>query len=428
MLEATAQRNGELALSQPARQANIDAIAAHLRAGAKPACRALGIELEHICVNDQGRPLTYSESGGVRDVLKALASDYPQVTMHDGDLLGVARSGMTVTIEPAAQLELSAGPFESMADALRAFEGFEADVARALEPVGGRALTLGYDPTMRAVDKELIPKARYEFMNRYLSAVSPWGPRMMRGSASTQVSIDYVDEADCIAKMRAAQALAPLFALMCDNAPVFEGVPRPHALMRTEIWNGVDPDRCGAVPGMFDDGFGFDDYAAYLLDVPAIVAMDADGEAHYDTRTFGEIFADRLMTGADVLHTMSMVFPDVRLKSYVEIRPADSMPVRYVVAYAALVKGLFYSEESLASVRRLVEGVSVADVVDAKSALMEKGYRAQVYGRSVAELADTVIDLARSGLSVDERPFLEPLAQLVAARETLADRAASNWG
>lgn len=426
MLEATAQRNGELTLLQPARQANIDAIAAHLRAGAKPACRALGIELEHICVNAQGRPLAYSEPGGVRDVLRALSSDYPQTTVHDGDLLGVARPGMAVTIEPAAQLELSAGPFESMADALCAFQDFEADVARALEPVGGRVLTLGYDSAMRAVDKELIPKARYEFMDRYLSAVSPWGPRMMRGSASTQVSIDYVDETDCMAKMRAAQTLAPLFALMCDNSPVFEGAPRPHALMRTEIWNGVDPDRCGAVPGMFEDGFGFEDYAAYLLDVPAIVAVDADGKTRYDTRTFGEIYADRAMTDDDVLHAMSMVFPDVRLKSYVEIRPADSMPVRYAVAYAALVKGLFYNENSFAAVRRLLEGASAADVAAAKTALMKQAYEAQVYGHPVAELADAVIDLARNGLSAGERPYLDPLAQLVAARETLADRAAAN--
>ena len=123
---------------------------------------------------------------------------------------------------------------------------------------------------------------------------------------------------------------------------MFEGSRRPHALMRTEIWKYCDPDRCNSVPGIFDEGFGFEDYAAYLLDVPAIVALDDDGEARYDTRTFGEIFARRAMTDDEVFHAMSMVFPDVRLKSYVEIRPADSMPIPYVLAYAALIKGLFY--------------------------------------------------------------------------------------
>ncbi len=337
MRKATAARNVQLASSQPAREENIAAIVAHLRSGAKAECRRVGIELEHICVDGTGDPITYSQPNGVRDVLAALQEKYPEATVHGGDLLGVARPGAAVTIEPAAQLELSAGPFENLIDAKRVFLEFEDDAYRALSPIGGRALTLGFDPVNRAADKELIPKARYDYMNEYLSSIGPWGPRMMRGSASTQISIDYVDETDCIAKMRVAQVLAPLFALMCDNTPVFEGSRRPHALMRTEIWKYCDPDRCNSVPGIFDEGFGFEDYAAYLLDVPAIVALDDDGEARYDTRTFGEIFARRAMTDDEVFHAMSMVFPDVRLKSYVEIRPADSMPIPDVLAYAALI-------------------------------------------------------------------------------------------
>ena len=357
----------------------------------------------------------------MRDVLAALQEKYPEATVHGGDLLGVARPGAAVTIEPAAQLELSAGPFENLIDAKRVFLEFEDDAYQALSPIGGRALTLGFDPVNRAADKELIPKARYDYMNEYLSSVGPWGPRMMRGSASTQVSIDYVDEADCIAKMRVAQVLAPLFALMCDNTPVFEGSRRPHALMRTEIWKYCDPDRCNSVPGVFDEGFGFEDYAAYLLDVPAIVALDEDGEARYDTRTFGEIFATRAMTDDEVFHAMSMVFPDVRLKSYVEIRPADSMPIPYVLAYAALIKGLFYGRSSLETLVRSCAGISESEVAKAKDALMESGYNAEVYQRPAAEICDELITLARRGLPAAEWCFLDPLAELVARRVTLAD-------
>ena len=306
MRKATAARNAQLASSQPAREENIAVIVAHLRAGAKAECRRVGIELEHICVDGTGDPITYSQPNGVRDVLAALQEKYPEATVHGGDLLGVARPGAAVTIEPAAQLELSAGPFENLIDAKRVFLEFEDDAYQALSPIGGRALTLGFDPVNRAADKELIPKARYDYMNEYLSSIGPWGPRMMRGSASTQISIDYADEADCIAKMRVAQVLAPLFALMCDNTPVFEGSRRPHALMRTEVWKYCDPDRCNSVPGIFDEGFGFEDYAAYLLDVPAIVALDEDGEARYDTRTFGEIFARRAMNDDEVFHAMSI--------------------------------------------------------------------------------------------------------------------------
>lgn len=421
MIEANEKRNAELAGSQPARQRNIAAIAAHLRAGAKDECRNVGIELEHICVDSTGNPLTYSQPGGIRDVLEALSTDYPQRTEHAGDLLGVARPGAAVTIEPSAQLELSAGPFERMEDAKRAFAAFEDDAARALEPVGGRALAIGYDPINIAAEKELIPKARYDYMNAYLGAISPWGPRMMRASASTQVSVDYLNEADCIAKARVAQALAPIFALMCDNSPIFEGSRRPHPLMRTEIWKYCDPDRCNVVPGLFDEGFGFEDYAAYLLDIPAIVALDGEGEVRYDTRTFGEIYANEEMDDEAVLHAMSMVFPDVRMKSYVEIRPADSMPIRYAIAYAALIKGVFYGALSFSQACALVDGITEADVAAAKEALMQHGYEAEVYGRPAAELADAVVSIARMGLPAAEWSYLDPLADLVARRVTLAD-------
>lgn len=423
MRRETSARNERLLREQPAREANVARIVEHFRAGAKSGSKALGIELEHFCVDATGRSLSYSEPGGVRDVLHALEADYPQTTIHEGDLLGVARPGAAVTIEPAAQLELSAGPFEHLSDAAAAFDTFEADVTRALAPVGGRVLTLGYDPSMRACDKELIPKARYTFMNRYLSDMSPWGPRMMRGSASTQVSIDYRDEADAVNKMRVASVLAPLFALLCDNAPTFEGAPRPHACMRTEIWKWCDPDRCGTVPGLFDEGFGFEDYAAYLLDVPAIVALDEAGEARCETRSFSEIYAERVMDDAEVLHAMSMVFPDVRLKSYVEIRPADAMPVAYVVSYAALVKGLFYCDQVLDRLVHEIAGIGEADIVAAKEAVMARGYAAEVYGRPVAEALDVLLQLALVGLDAHERGYLKPLSALVYVRETLADRA-----
>lgn len=408
---------------QPARAHNVAAIAAYLASGCKPKAQALGIELEHILVDSTGDPLSYSQPEGVRDVLEALSVRYPNRTEHAGDLLGVARDNLAVTIEPAAQLELSAGPFTTLEAAKRAFLGFEEDVAQVLAPFGARALTLGYDPVNVAATKELIPKARYEFMNTYLGAISPWGPRMMRASASTQVSIDFTSEQDAVRKMRVASALAPLFALMCDNTAIFEGTLRPHKLMRTEIWKYCDPDRCNSVPGVFDEGFGFEAYANYILDVPAIVVMDECGEARYDTRTFGEIYAEDDMTQAEVEHALSMVFPDARMKTYVEIRPADSMPIPYVLAYAALIKGLFYSEAALSALEASCASIGEADVRRAKESLMKHGYRALVYDRPAAEICDELVELARRGLPGAEWHYLDPLAKLVSERMTLADLA-----
>lgn len=422
----TPQAGRAMRSAQPAREFNKAALVSYFEQGAVAEPREVGIELEHFLVDGTGEPLSYSQPHGVRDVLTALSERYPEKTMHGNDILGVAKPQMSVTIEPAAQLELSAGPFASLDTAKRIFDEFEADAAWALEPVCGQAMAVGYDPSERALDKELIPKARYAHMNEYLSAISVWGPRMMRGSASTQVSIDYRNEADCVAKMRVAAVLAPMFSLICDNAAMFEGGPRPHPCMRTEVWKYCDPDRCNTPPRLLDESFGFASYADYILDTPAIVRMDERGEAHYDPRPFGEIFAETPMTRADVEHALSMVFPDVRLKTYVEIRPADSMPVDFVIAYAALVKGLFYCDECLDALHYSSKSLNAQAIAQAKEEIMAHGYGARIYGRDAGELADELFEMARRGLmriAPHEKDFLEPLALLAGARTTLADLA-----
>ncbi|WP_080804063.1 glutamate-cysteine ligase family protein [Arabiibacter massiliensis] len=411
------------ASGQPARESNIDAIVSYFEGGIKPAGGPgeLGIELEHIIVHDDMSPVSYSGERGVAWLLDQLKDEYPHLTRDvHGDLLGVSRPGEAVTIEPAAQLELSAGPFVDLSTARATFDAFEQRVGELLEPAGERLLTLGYHPTAAARDLELIPKRRYQFMNLYLGEKDTCGPCMMRGSASTQVSIDYTSTADCLRKLRLAFALVPVLSLMCDNSPVFEGKPRKHELVRTEIWQHMDNDRCGLVPGVLDPPFDLRRYAEYILDTVAILIPCKKEQWCYSDRTFGDIYAERTMTRAEVEHALSMFFNDVRLKTYVEIRPADAMPVPYVIAYAALVRGLFYDAASLDALDELFAGVDEAAYGAAKEALMARGYDAEVYGQPVAELCDAVVAIAERGLSEADRPYLEPLARLVAERTTLA--------
>lgn len=410
---------------QAARKENIAAIVSFYEGGIKDHAERLGIELEHTLIHEDGRAVSYSEDHGTEWLLGQLEKNYPEETRDaQGDLLGVAAKGQAVTIEPAAQVELSAGPFVNLGDARACFDKFEACLTEALEPTDIRVMTIGYHPTTQAEQLELIPKRRYELMNRYLGAISPFGVRMMRGSASTQVSIDYTSKADCLRKLRLAFALVPIFALICDNAPRFEGAPRPHELMRTEIWKYCDPDRCGVVPGVMDPAFTLEDYAAYILDAPAILVLDEKGRACSDTRTFGEIYAQSPMSSAEVEHALSMFFTDVRLKTYIEIRPADAMPIPYVIAYAALIKGLFYSDASLDALDALFADVREADIAAAKESLMARGYEGEIYGRAAASMVDEVMSIARAGLADDERAFLEPLSELAAKRTTLARLAA----
>lgn len=400
---------------------NIQAIVEFFESGITNDAGALGIELEHTLTKKDLSPVSYSEEHGVEWVLEELKTHYPQETRDpDGSLLGVARPGEAVTIEPAAQLELSAGPFHSLCEAEQTFTAFENTLTQILEPQGMQALTVGYHPSSRAEDLELIPKRRYKFMNLYLGGKSPYGVYMMRGSASTQISIDYSSTQDCLRKLRIAFALVPILSLICDNSPVFEGKPSEHPLVRTEIWRYCDPDRCGVVPGIMKTNFTLRDYAEYLLNAPAILKPCKKEQWCYTERTFKEIYEDKEISRAEVEHITSMFFTDVRLKTYIEIRPADALPIPYALAYAALIKGLFYSNENLATLENLLANVQATDIEAAKTELMKRGYGAQVYNKEVTFWTDELMILAKNGLSADERHYLEPLLTLVAKRQTLA--------
>ena len=428
-MKETAHTTRRSQREQRIREANEEAIASYLESGAKPQAKAFGIELEHTIVHNDGSAVPYTGKHGIEWILGQLASDYPETTRdEEGDLLGVARSSEAVTLEPAAQIELSAGPFTSLAEAQATFEAFEQRLAAIVEAQGMRITTFGYHPTAHAKELSLIPKKRYKFMNLYFEEIGPWGPRMMRGSASTQVSIDYTSEADCARKMRTALRIAPLLALITDNAPFFEGKHRPHQLMRTEIWEGCDPDRCGLIPDAIDTPLTWRRYARFALDLPAILMPCTRGRWCYTERSFGEIYADRPMERADVEHALSMIFTDARLKTYLELRPADAMPVPYAIAYAALVRGLFLKDASLDALDEAFEGVSAAEVGTAKQTLMAEGYQAHTYGRKAADLAELLIELAYGGLSEADGPFLAPLADLVSRKTTLACEALKTTG
>ncbi len=405
---------------QPAREQNIQAIVGYFESGIKSEAQNIGIELEHTLVHDDGRPVSYLDTDGQRAILERLQKVYPTIERDaEGNLTLLSNGVANITLEPAAQVEVSAGPFGSLQQALICIQEFQADLdAASAQDID--VTSVGYHPTMKAADLQLIPKERYRIMNEHLGAISMFGICMMRGSAATQVSIDYTSVADCLRKLRLANALVPILSLIADNSAVFEGKQRPHQLMRTEVWEKCDPDRCGTVPGVMNADFTLRAYAEYILDTPAMVDIST-GTMRLSERTLGELYADTPMTEADVEHALSVFFTDVRLKRYIEIRPADALPATYAVAYAALIKGLFYSEASLDALDKLFANVTTDDILAAKHALMESGYDAEMYGQPVPVVADELMSLATTGLDEAERELLRPLAMLVANRVTLAD-------
>ena len=405
------------------RTENVEALVAYFESGVKPENEPgrLGVELEHTIVSEGLMPVSYEGPHGVKWVLGQLLEDYPDATYDDeGDLLGVARPDYAITLEPAAQLELSAGPYEEIGAIRVDFDEFQRNLNKLLSAQGMHALAVGYHPTARAQELSIIPKARYRIMDEHFKRIGPYGACMMRGSAATQVSIDYYSEQDCMRKLRLASALSPIFALMCDNASVFEGTAATHHMVRTKIWQECDPLRCGIVPGVMDEDFSFEKYAHYVLRTPAVVGIDEDGAPFATEATFDDLYSDRDMAQRDVEHALSMFFNDARLKTYIEIRPADAMPIPFATAYAALIKGLFYYDDGLDALDELFEGARASDVDDAKAACMANGYDAQVYGRPVADVAQHLLDVVQSNLAKNERSYTNPLAQLVRTRKTLA--------
>ena len=417
-------------------QENKQALVAYFTEGAKgdKPLGALGVEVEHFVVTAEGEcSVSYAGRSkgefGVRDVLAHLADAYPQHTYGlEGDLIGLASDEASITLEPAAQLEISIAPYSSISRILRVYNEFRAKVDPFLAEHGCKLVTSGYHPTARALDLTLIPKQRYRFMNDYFKEIGTRGERMMRASASTQVSVDYQDEADAIRKMRIAQALAPIFASVTDNTAVFEAEPAPR-LARFALWRNVDNDRCGSVPGLFSEGYSFADYAEWILHTcPIFVTRPSADDptcpnlrAVYGQSAY-EAYGEAPMTRADIEHVLSMFWPDVRLKNFVEIRPADSLPAPLMAGYAALVKGIFYSQRSLQAIEEafgVVEGVWPLTDDSANQALksiQEDGAEAVVCGKTLAEWQELIFEIADGALDKEDVAHLHDLVAFARGR------------
>ena len=218
--------------------------------------------------------------------------------------------------------------------------------------------------------------------------------------------------------LKLANALSPLFALITDNSPVFEGENYDGRMIRTKIWSSVDNSRCGIISGSMEKGFSFEKYAEYIMKTPAIFT---DENAFYpDGKTFGEIYSGKEMTVKETEHALSMIFPDVRLKNYIEIRPADSMPIRYVLSYSALIKGIFMSASEVFDYINTDE-ISEKDIENAKSELIKSGFDAVVYGKKATDILRFLIDTAEKSLDESDSVYLCEMKKIISSKTTLKE-------
>lgn len=388
---------------------NIGKIAAYIKEGEKTTSEfKLGVEIEHFVVDaSTKKSIGYLTQPGVLEILKILSPQYEQEVYIDGALLGLKRKGSYLTLEPAAQLEVSFDAYKQIDDIAREYDAFIEELNFVLHPMGLELATYGYHPVSKINDLDLIPKERYQQMAEYLPTKGRYALNMMKGTASVQVSIDYTCEEDFKKKFRLANCLSPILYFMTDNSPYFEGEPVDTHMLRARIWDEVDPDRSGVIPGCLDHSFGYSDYAAYIYSRPAVLTQK-DGELHYTKGTpLSEIFASDAMTESDIDYALGMFFPDVRVRHYIEIRMADSLPKEYMLAYTALIKGLFYNQENLNRYSELFGEMTNETVRALKADLIKKGNDTVFMGMPICDFILRMLDEISQVLG-EESHYLQP--------------------
>ena len=381
----------------------------------------LGVEVEHFIVKRQSlESVSFYGKRGIESMLERLSPLYPHRFEKDGHLIGLYNDDYSLSLEPAGQLEISINPQKDIKTAERIYNKLLKQMKPLLRANNYQLITLGYQPQSKVEDLKLIPKKRYEYMDKYFTKTGSGGIHMMRGTASTQVAIDYVDEADFVLKYRVAYILMPLLMLLTDNSPVYKGQTYQGHLLRNNIWERVDDARAGMLEGMFDKGFGFAKYADYLMNLPLIFMPIGDSEVYTDEQTIADIRPEELLSAEEIDHVLSMTFLDVRLKNYIEIRFADSMPFEYVKGYMALIKGIFYNEELLQQIINRYQ-VSAVDIQEAKDSLSEQGFSGMAYGHQAIEVLMSLVTEAKAILNAEECQMLEPFAEIIRNKKTLAE-------
>ncbi len=385
----------------------INEIVTYFKANEKQEATLIGVEFEHFIIHEDSlKSYAYDEPNGQRDLLEKLAKqDWNIILEEEGQLLGLEKQGTTITLEPGGQLEISLRAFDHYKDIDQTYRQIVGEINALL--VAGQCLALiGYHPRTTIAELPLLPKARYEAMYDYFKENGAFCHHMMKGTCSTQVSIDYTSEADFIKKVRVANFLSPILASLFDATPIFEGQVYKAHNARVKVWEDTDIKRSKLVPGVMDKAFGYADYANYILNMEPIV-MEREGQVTPTGRqTVSDLLKDYTFESADLLHFLGMVFPDVRVKNYIEIRMPDAMPYPYNMAIPLIIKTLFYDEQLLEKYAKLSEGVTDQWVKAANQAII-KSSSPIVEGRAIDDYKQMIIEDTLMHLEMEEkRPLM----------------------
>ena len=411
--------------------ASITDLVAYFEGGAKPVSEwRVGIEQEKIAVTLQGRPAPFAGPSGIEELLRRLEATGLTGEREDGHLLAVRGPAESVTVEPGGQFEFS-GP--TLATAVACRDSLVRHVALVTEraaELGLRFLAIGLRPWGTLDEIPWLPKRRYGVMREYLPTRGRLGLDMMKRTATVQANVDFDGERTAVEKMRTASGVTSIVTALYAASPITEGRPNGHKSFRAAVWLDTDPDRCGFVPGVFGAGFGFRDYAEWALDVPMFFVV-RDGHFHpAEGMTFRRFMTlgwrGQRATMGDWQTHLSTLFPEVRLKRYIEVRGADAGPMPMAIGLAALWRGLLDEPDARRAAWELVRAASVDDREALRRQVPRAGFAASFAGRSLRDLAVDLVAIARAGLrrlpgGEADAALLEPLAARAADARCPAD-------
>jgi glutamate--cysteine ligase len=413
------------------------------RAG-KPRDRwMIGTEYEKVAVErSTGRAAPFSGARGIEAVLRGLAERFDwEPKEEDGRIVALAREGASITLEPGAQLELSGAQCPTIHCTDEELRTHVREVVTIGNEVGLAFLGLGMQPVSRLEEIEWVPKQRYGIMGPYMTRVGTLGQRMMKQTATVQANIDYSDEPDAMRKLRVGMGIAPLVNAMFANSSISDGGLNGYMSFRGHIWTDTDRARCGLLPFAFRESTTFADYVEWALDVPLYFILR---RGRYETSVTGIPFRRFLREGVageratldDWNLHLTTLFPEVRLKGYIELRSADSQPPERMLALPALVKGIFYTPDCLDAALDLVKRWSVEDVATLYRDVTREALLARFRGIKVIELARELYAMAEEGLrrqgacnatGQDERVYLERMGEQLAMGRSPARVIAEKW-
>ncbi|PZO10471.1 MAG: glutamate--cysteine ligase [Lysobacteraceae bacterium] len=412
----------------------------YLSSGSRPESEwTIGTEHEKFGFRlDDLRPPTWAGPQGIEAMLRGLTRFGWEPFEEKGKLIALYKDGASVTLEPAGQLELSGAMLRDIHETCRETNQHLREVKTVSQELGLGFLGMGFQPKWRRDEMPWMPKGRYQIMRDYMPKRGNLGLDMMTRTCTVQVNLDFSSEADMVKKFRVSLALQPIATALFADSPFIEGKPNGYLSYRSHIWTDTDPDRTGMLDFVFEDGFSFERYVDYLLDVPMYFSyrngeyIDLSGQSF---RKFlrGELDAlpGKLPTLTDWADHMTTAFPEVRLKKYLEMRGADGGPWNRLCALPAFWVGLLYDSEALDAAWDLVKDFTMEERHALRDGVPRHALKLPFRGATVRELALEALKIAGQGLKrrnrlnesgTSEAVFLEPLVELALANETPAER------